>query len=245
MQHYEDMTLEVSEFTTRIEDDRRLGTFNVRVLQSPDGEMAPGEAVAVEYNDKDLQSNLVKLDLRELDGAGLIAFGRALAAVLLPIAAKGDAKSVRNFFANSLVKVGPDVGLRLRLRLPRDLAVVPWEYVYVERAGGEGMDGFLALDPRIAIVRHEVLPVAVNTPLLTGDLKIVTALATAEGLPELNLSDEMKFLTEALSGLEGIQLEPCQHATLKKLQPLLPGAGVFNFAGHGDFTRQMGAKPGT
>ena len=55
--HYEDMTLEVSEFTTRTEDGRRFGTFKVRVLQSPAGEMAPGEAVVVEYNDKDLQSS--------------------------------------------------------------------------------------------------------------------------------------------------------------------------------------------
>jgi CHAT domain-containing protein len=29
------------------------------------------------------------------------------------------------------------------------------------------------------------------------------------------------------------------------LQPMLPGTGVFHFAGHGDFTRQMGANSGT
>jgi tetratricopeptide (TPR) repeat protein len=243
--HYEDMTLEVSEFTTRIEDDRRLGAFKVRVLQSPAGEMAPGEAIMAEYNDKDLQSSLAKLDRRELDAPGLIAVGRTLAALLLPIVAKAGATSVRELFARSLVKVGPDDGLRLRLRLPADLAVIPWEYTYVERAGGEGINGFLAQDPRIAIVRHEVLASALDAPLLTGDIKVVTALAGAEGLPELNLDDEMKFLKEALSGLEGIQLQFCQHATLKELQPLLPRVGVFHFAGHGDFTRKMGARPGT
>ena len=117
------------------------------------------------------------------------------------------------------------------------------EYAYVERAGGEGVNGFLALDPRIAIVRHEVLAAALPAALLTGDIKVVVALAEAEDLPELNLDEEMKVVNEALSGLEGIELQSCQHATLKELQPLLPGAGVFHFSGHGDFTRKIGARP--
>jgi tetratricopeptide (TPR) repeat protein len=243
--HYEDLTLEISEFATRTENGRRLGIFKVRVLQSPAGEMAPSEAVIAEYNDKDLQSSLAKLDRRELDTAGLIAVGRTLASLLLPIGAKAGSTSVRELLARSLLKVGPDDGLRLRLRLPDDLAVIPWEYAYVERAGGEGINGFLALDPRIAIVRHEVLGSVLTAPQLPGDIKIVIALAGAEGLPELNLDDEMKFLNQAVSGLEGIQLQTCQHATLNEVQPLLPGAGVFHFAGHGDFTRKMGARPGT
>src|SRR5262245_42286006 len=112
--HYEDMTLEVSEFTTRAEDGRRLGRFKVRVLESPAGEMAPADAVEVEYNDKDLQSSLGKLDRRELDAAGLITVGRTLAALLIPVGAKAGAPSVREIFARSLLKVGPDDGLRLR-----------------------------------------------------------------------------------------------------------------------------------
>ncbi|WP_295396824.1 CHAT domain-containing protein [uncultured Thiodictyon sp.] len=245
---YDDMTLEVSDVSTRTEEDKRLNAFKVRVLASSVGDMAPGDAVAVEYDDKDLQSNLAKLDRRELDAAGLAALGRTLAALLLPISAQGGETTVREFFARSLVKLGPDAGLRLRLRLPPDapdLAVIPWEYAYVERAGGGGIDGFLALDPRIAIVRHEVLDAPVSEPVMSGDIKVVVALAEAEGLGDLNLDDEMKFLNEALRGLPGIRVEPCRQATLQKLQPLLVGAGVFHFAGHGDFTRKMGAKPGT
>jgi len=243
--NYDDITLEVSDLTIRLSDDRRLGTFKVRVLQSPAGEMTPDQAASVEFNDSDLQMSLAKLDRRELDAAGLIAVGRTLAALLLPVDARRKAPSVREIFARSLLKAGPDGGLRLRLRLSADLAVIPWEYAYVERAGGEGINGFLALDPRIAIVRHEAFAASVTAPLLMGDIKVVTALAGAEGLPELDLDGEMKFLSEALRGLKGIQLQLCQHATLKKLQPLLAGAGVFHFAGHGDFTRQMGARPGT
>jgi hypothetical protein len=242
---YADMTIEIADAATRSADGRRTGTCKVRVLQSPAGEMTPAEAAAVEYDDKELQRSLDKLDRRELDPAGLVAVGRTLAAILLPFSAKDGTPSVREFFSRSLLEVGRDNGLRLQLRLPSELAVIPWEYVYVERAGGDGMDGFLTLDPRVAIVRHEVLSAPVDSPQLTGDIKVVTALASAEGLPELDLDDEMRALTEALSGLEGIQLAPCKSATLAKLQPLLPGAGVFHFAGHGDFRREMGARPGT
>lgn len=240
-----DMTIEISDAATRTADNERTGTFKVRVLDSPVGGMNLDKAVIVEYNDKDLQSALGRLERRELDTEGLVMLGRTLAAMLLPITAQDGVTTVRAFLQHSFSKLGPDVGLRLRLRLPPDLAVVPWEYAYVERAGGGGMDGFLALDPRIAIIRHEVLATAVVDPAMNGDIKIVTALAQAEGLPELNLDEEMKLLTEAVHGFDGIRVEPCRNATLAKLQPLLAGAGVFHFSGHGDFTRQMGAKPGT
>ena len=46
------------------------------------------------------------------------------------------------------------------------------------------------LDPRVAIVRHEVLPAPDSLPLTSGVLKIVAALASAEGLPQLDLSKE-------------------------------------------------------
>lgn len=243
--NYQDMTLEISDAATRTQEDKRIGMFKVRVLASPAGEMPPGEAVAVEYDDKDLQSTLGKLDGRDLDTEGLTALGRMLAAMLLPITAKDGAPSVRELFARSFVRLGPDIGLRMRLRLPPDLAVIPWEYAYVERTGGRGMDGFLALDPRIAIVRHETFAAPVAETALSGDIKVVTAFAEAEGLDDLDLDQEMNLLKEALQGIDGIRIVPCPQATLSKLQPLLPGAGIFHFAGHGDFTRQMAAKPDT
>lgn len=244
--NYQDMILEVSDAETKRDGDKRIGAFKVRVLTSPGGEMTVNDAMTVEYDDKNLQSTLTKLDRRELDTEGLIELGRTLAALLLPIMAKKDgATNVREFFARSLVTLGQGTGLRLRLRLPSDLTVLPWEYAYVERVGGSGMDGFLALDPRIAIVRHEMLAALVAEPALSGDIKVVTAFAAAEGLPNLDFDEEMKLLNEALHGVDGLEVKLCPQATLSKLQPLLPGAGIFHFAGHGDFTRQMAAKPGT
>jgi hypothetical protein len=51
-------------------------------------------------------------------------------------------------------------------------------------------------------------------------------------------------LSDGLRGLD-VVVQPCPGATLAKLQPLLAGAGVFHFAGHGDFAKQIGHRPGT
>src|SRR5262245_45985232 len=149
---YHDMTIEASNATLdRAPDRSRIGKFSVRVLGSPAGEMKPEEAVPISYDDKQLQLTLAQLEHRLLDQAGLIALGRQLAGWLLPPKAAAAATGVRELFAASLAQIGPDDGLRLHLRLPPQLAALPWEYVYVDQAGGgDGMDGFVALDPRVA-----------------------------------------------------------------------------------------------
>ncbi|HNP74096.1 MAG TPA: hypothetical protein PKK15_23460 [Kouleothrix sp.] len=152
---YHDMSIEASAATLeRTPDKRRVGSFSVRVLASPAGEMRPEDAAAVTYDDKALQLGLQQLESRALDHAAMVALGRLLASLLLPPKASGAAAGVGDLLAESLLAIGPDAGLRLRLRLSPQLAALPWEYLYVERAGGgDGMDGFLALDPRVAIVR--------------------------------------------------------------------------------------------
>src|SRR5690242_15943208 len=241
---YEDITIEVAGQSVRV-DGKRVGKYGVRVLQSPVGEMKPEQAVPVEFDATDLQRTLDRLDRRELDRDGLVALGRTLAAILLPAIAPGGAPNVIDFLRGSLLRAADGDGVRLRLRLPNELTVVPWEYAFVEREGSVGMDGFLALDPRVAVVRHEVMASPAALPLVTGTVRVVAATAAPEGLPELDLEREMHILTDALHELHGVALVPCEHATLTKLGPLLNGTAVFHFAGHGDFTRQMGALPGT
>lgn len=238
MQYY-DMTIEAAGATLeRTPDKQRVGKFSVRALTSPAGEMSPEQAVPVSYDDRALQLALQQLEARALDRAGLIALGRQLASWLLPDA-------VRELLAASLAQIGPDDGLRLRLRLPPQLAALPWEYLYVERAGGDGMDGFLALDPRVAIVRHEALAAPGSLPPTSGALKVVAALASAEGLPPLDLSKEQADLQQAFAGQAGIAPVFLADATLDELQAAIPGAAIFHFAGHGVFDRQMGDLPGT
>jgi hypothetical protein len=244
---YHDMVIEAAEATLeRTPDKQRIGHFTARVLSSPAGEMKPEEAVQVSYDDKQLQFSLQQLETRALDKAGMIALGRTLALLLLPPRQDGAAAGVRDLLAASLDRVGPDDGLRMRLRLPPQLAALPWEYLYVERAGGgEGMDGFLALDPRVAIVRHEALAAPDSLPLTSGPLKVVAALASAEGLPPLDLSKEEADLLQAFDGQQGIEPVFLADATLDEIQQAIVGAEVFHFAGHGMFNRQMGDLPGT
>jgi CHAT domain-containing protein len=244
---YQDMVVEAASATLeRTPDKQRIGRFTVRVLSSPAGEMKPEEAVAVTYDDKQLQLTLQQLDNRSLDRAGLVALGRLLALLLLPPAQAAAATGVRELLADSLNQVGPDDGLRLRLRLPPQLAALPWEYMYVERAGGgEGLDGFLALDPRVAIVRHEALSAPDSLPLTSGPIKVVAALASAEGLPPLDLAKEQADLTQALGSQAGVEPVFLADATLDEIQAAIQGAEIFHFAGHGTFKRQMGDMPGT
>src|SRR5262249_2635338 len=245
--NYQDMVIEAAGATLeRTPDKQRIGHFTVRVLSSPSGEMKPEEAVAISYDDKQLQLSLQQLETRALDKAGLIALGRALALLLLPPKQDGAGAGVRELFAASLDQAGPDDGVRLRLRLPPLLAALPWEYIYVDRAGGgEGMDGFLALDPRVAIARHEALPAPPSLPLSSGTLKVVAALASAEGLPQLDLSKEQNDLKATFDGQAGIAPVFLEDATLDEVQAAIPGAAIFHFAGHGVFDRQMGDLPGT
>jgi hypothetical protein len=219
--------------------------FKVRVLNSPKGEMSQEQAVPVQCDEAPLHAILEKLESRELDQAGLVALGRTLAALLLPPGPEGASASVRELLKNNLNGLGTEEGVRLRLRLPPMLSPLPWEYIYVDRAGGgDGMDGFLALDPRVAIVRHEVLAAPVALPPLGGDIKIVAALASPAGLPQLKLDQERADLEEAFKCQSGIIPKFLPDVTLDELQAAMPGTGIFHFAGHGAFERKMSDLPG-
>lgn len=244
---YFDMVIEASDAKVERDPDKRwFRRFKVRVLNSPAGEMAQEKAVAVECNETDLQSQLRKLDARQLDREGLISIGRVLALLLLPPGQDNTVDGVRELFSRSLDLVGQDAGVRLRLRLPPELASVPWEYVYLDRLGTtDAMAGFLALDPRVALVRHEPLPVPAPLPRASGDITVLAALASPEGFDPLDLDREERDLHEALKQQSGVQLKLLKNATLDEVQKEISGAHVFHFAGHGAFRPQAGEAPGT
>jgi hypothetical protein len=242
---YHDMIIEASDAVVeRTPDKGRQGQFRVRVVQSPDGWM--NEPVPVKYDDKALQISLGQLDHRKLDRAGLIALGRTLAMLILPPRREGQAKGVRDYLVNSLLAIGTDAGLRLRLRLPRPLQGLPWEYMYAERSNDDaGMYGFLSLDPRVILIRHEKQGMPLQPAALRGDIKVLVAMASGEGLPTLDLGREKAILEKALAGRAGIKPVYLEDATLGEILAASQGSSVFYFAGHGMFERQMGDVPGT
>jgi len=226
-------------------DQRR---FLVRVLSSPAGEMAVEDGVPFAFDRRQLHDRLQLLERRGLDRAGLIAFGRELAAWLLPPPIDAGTPGMRDLLALSLTKAGQDGGLRLRLRLPPLLAEIPWEYLYLDQpGGGDGMDGFLALNPRVAIVRHEPLPQEIPEVQTAADdaLKVVAALASAADLPPLNLAQERRDLEQALGAQPAVAPVFLDQATLDEILAAIPGTSVFHFAGHGEFRLDMGERPRT
>ena len=216
-----------ADFTIRA---RRLQaiTFQVEVIASPLGWTAEPEELT--YDFAKLQLSLSKLEANRLDQGGLVAMGQRLADLLLP-------PPVRNLLLRSLEQVGPEGRLRLRLVLDDpDLASLPWEYLYVPvLPGEEGLDGFLALNPRTSIVRHETLPLAPGSVEATRPLRVVVGLAAPQNLPTLDLGAEREWIERALTDVPNIEVTWIEHLTTEKLERACQGAHVFHFAGHGGF----------
>lgn len=206
-----------------------LASFVVRVWASPAGE---GEAEVRVKVPADLAARVGWLDRRQIDTnlGAQIELGAILGLLLLP-------PGLRGLFDASLARLADDEGLRVRLRLDPRLADVPWEAAWVERHGGPpSAAGFLALDPRISIVRHE----AVSTPLpeVAGPVagrRVVVATASPEGYPPLpSLAAERAALKAALGGVAGLTADFVDHARpAALLDSLSAGADVFHFGGHG------------
>ena len=256
IRHFHDLVL-VADDVQRRNGDGQVDTFSVRVFDSPVGQGERKEQVTV----PDLYQQLRFLENRTLDNKveKQIALGQELADLLLPPYA-------RMLFRESLMRLGDDEGLRLRLRLDDALVDFPWEYVYIQETRGENVSsGFLALDPRISIVRHEAIAIPVCGPEVPGDIhepprcrRVVVAMATPAPYPTLgNLPSEQKAIRRALASVPGIEVvyvpqfkgdhdDPLPSATLKDVfEALNQGADIFHFSGHGEFVAEMGPAFGS
>jgi hypothetical protein len=141
-------------FTYGVEEDehRRIRSFKVRVFDSPVGQGEEEEAVPVDDYER-LQEMSRCLEEREFDGDIALQrnVGTRLGELLLPSRA-------RAMFFRSYNWLKQDEGLRLRLRLEEELSHLPWEFIYLDHSDGQStVGGFVVLNPRISIVRHEAL----------------------------------------------------------------------------------------
>jgi hypothetical protein len=209
-------------------DQQGLQQISTQVFKSPAGE-GPEEVRSVP---QELDRKLYKLENRKLEVSEIISIGKALADLVLP------SKSLQ-LFERSLDKLQPDQGLRLRLRLSFTLTDIPWEYLYLQQSEGEeDTTGFLALDPRISLVRHEALPVSGDLDTTPKTRRLLVALSSPEerGFNPLDLAKEGDNLKKALADIPGIELDLLEQATGPGLQDkLLHNADIFHFAGHGGF----------
>jgi hypothetical protein len=185
----------------------RLVSFEVRVFDSPVGQGTRKEGVRIPDG---LARQLRLLEVRELDKdlSGQIQAGETLAALLLPSYA-------RQMFSASLARLREDEGLRLILRLDPATSDLPWEYIYLA-SGPRDAAGFVALDPRVSIVRHEALDLEADWFPVGGDWfeapaarRVVVAMATPgphDQYPRLeNLPREQAAIRAALNEAGGIE----------------------------------------
>jgi serine/threonine-protein kinase len=207
-----------------------IGQLSVRVLQSPVGENQKPEIVSISSTS---QRSLRRLENRNLDIKDIINLGEELGNFLLP-------NQARKLFINSLERLQPDEGLRLRLKLESSLASIPWEYLYIPVLSGGKRDstGFCALHPKISLVRHELVSIAPQLNTLPKARRLLVALASPQDKQRLDIAKERANIESALKDIPGIKAEFLEDATAKGLiEQLIPGTDIFHFAGHGQFKR--------
>jgi len=223
---YRDLALLADQVKAR---DGRPASFVVRVFGSPAGEGEQAERVKVPA---DLDIRIGWLDRRQIDDdlGAQIELGAVLGLLLLPPYARG-------LFQASLAALEDDEGLRVRLRLDPALADIPWELAWVARHEGEPTaSGFLALDPRVSIVRHEAVATPLPSPsAAAARRRVVVATASPDGYPPLpSLAAEREALSKALDGVAGVTAAFVDDATpASLLETLSAGADIFHFSGHG------------
>ncbi|MBN1146203.1 MAG: CHAT domain-containing protein [Anaerolineales bacterium] len=221
--------------------------FSVTVFDSPVGQGEKKEIVAFPA---ELPRQARELGTRRLDNdvERQIDLGEALAGLALPPYA-------RQMFAASLARLADGEGLRLRLRLADELQSIPWEYLYIQEARGERTpSSFLALDPRLSIVRDQPLTAPPDWFGAPGERRALVAITSPQpysrypALPDL--PKEQASLRAALAQVPGLQavylpdysqpgLDRAAGATLEGLIDALmmqARADIFHFSGHGEFS---------
>jgi hypothetical protein len=211
--------------------------FSVRVLESPAGESKFHEFVSP--LSASLQRKIRQLENRQLDEKDIVNMGEQLADFLLPY-------PVRQLFLNSLIRLQFDEGLRLRLLLDPSLASIPWEYLYIhELTEAKNSMGFCGLNPKISIVRHELLPVGIKLDMAPKKRRLFVALASPQDEELLRLDKERENINTALKDIPGFEPVYVPDATAPKLlDELISGADIFHFAGHGKFKKSVSEESG-
>ena len=241
MKDYENLDLELFDYRRH---DAQEG-FRARVAGSPAGEMGISEAVECVLA-RDFRPSLQALLEDRLEPPEVIELGGRLGELLLP------AGPVSQLFERSLGRIKKEQGLRLRLRIEApELASIPWELAYVPlpgaRAGERDARGFLGLQSRLSLVRHELLPAPLEDLPAVPHPRLVCVLSGARsaGLPVLDLDREERSIRAGVEAA-GIEMVALTSATLAGLQSALDGgAHLFHYAGHGIFDERMGEIPRT
>ncbi len=218
------------------------GAYQVSLQYSKEfGKLGP---VALQLNRPEIEGPLADLDaVQELFKEDQSKFGRQLADRLLP-------EPIRAKFIEAVQKAGPNQGVRLRLLIrDQELLNIPWEYAYLPTApGDEDRRHFLALNPKVSVVRHPADDVPPQDLELkdASKVRMVAAMANpdAPGLDKLDLDLEREAIVTALQdfSVEGVSLEwePLLENTSYDdlVKRLVHKPELFHFSGHGIYLEE-------
>jgi hypothetical protein len=235
---YEDFKLLATDVQVVKEENKKRVLFRLQVSESPVGEQIEG--ISSEYDSREMRNHLRGWEERELDWPDVIQLGAWLGTVLFP-------PHVHSLLVRSLERVrARERGLRIRLLLTGELHNVPWEYVLLNKGGGEAtVTDFLALMPDVSIVRHQVATMPAEDIQAELPAQMVVALASPAGhAPVLDLEEEHQAIKQALEENPYVEAVFVTEATPANLLSDVTRAHLFHFAGHGTFEGKMGDQPG-
>jgi hypothetical protein len=229
--------LTYQDFNIELTDLQDTGTFKVRVIgQTPGGEMRSDELEHPKYNPEEFSSLLTKLEKRKgLSKDVLFELGEKLSNLLLPPG------RVRTLYQQSLLRLGENEGLRLRLRIePLQLTALPWEYTYLQGTSGEKVPSdFLAWQRRISIVRYETIGEPLKPLEEKEKVHIAIVLANPTDQPDLDMEPDKKAISAAIAAVNSevqvFESTLVEAATRDQLLESIKGADIFHFSGHGVF----------
>lgn len=164
----------------------------------------------------------------------VIEVGTHLASILL-------LPQVNKLLNSSLDRIEPEDGLRVRLCLDEELIDLPWEYLYRrDESEEERLDGFIALNSRISLVREPPSPLC---KALVSDepQRLVFAGAPniqADGSDGWGIGDEYRrLLLELRPVIESgfLSFDPFRNAAGVNIESALTEpAAFFHYSGHTD-----------
>src|SRR5262245_51062497 len=140
--------------------------------------------------------NLLQLlKARKITENQMYELGTILSDLLLP-------GSIRERFWESLSVVqSRDQGLRLRVTVQApELALLPWEYLYLPRVKGElDEHHFLALQRDVSIVRHEAIDAAEPFLEQEKEYRLVVAAASPGDQDQLEVEKDLDAISQMIA----------------------------------------------
>ncbi|MGH3785207.1 MAG: CHAT domain-containing protein [Pseudonocardiaceae bacterium] len=220
-----------SDFEIKLEFDERSGPrgrFEARVVCRLVGDLGNPERRTADLTP--FGPLLEKLNKPHIGRSDLVdSLGEKLGQLLFP-------GRVRDLFGAAYRMLGASEALRVRIEcLGESISGLPWEYTSVELA--DVAPGQLALNPRVSIVRHEVLDRARPSPRQRSELVVVSLDAgVVEGYPPL--PPELPRTPDSL-GRRQVRHIVVPAATRESLEATLyrQKVDIFHFSGHGEASR--------